>query len=536
MEETLKELRLALKSLGLEHLARYVSDLYESVDKVHVAFVGEYNAGKSSLINTLLGEKVVAERDLPTTNRVVLITHCPVEKREKPDDYTELVCVKNEKLKQTVLVDTPGLSSAVKEHEEALLKYLHKADLIVIVAPSNQPYTKALEGLLKILARKHSTQLAYVINIFEDPSVYEEDPDKLKRLKEFVREKLRNILSSEDVERMPIFAFSVRAVRKGASEYPFLTEEWEDFRRFIFEDVINHARRIKFNAVKEKILKLLSGSSELESLTLRVEKLKSELEELKRLKENAERFIEEEKIKRVKRLEELLEGFFGHLETVVDEHIKRLPATEVAADAKAVLKELEERITEFGERSEVLKNLESLLDYRPILVKLKKVYPELRVEPTIPARLGEAVGELEDAVYAAVRRLYGTGNAAKGFAVFFGMTLVFGLVFGLFSQSGGWKIFGWVVTALSAVGLLASTFSLLTAKGRLEKNLKNSLERLKGEYKTRLVSLFTGKLEERFDYTLNHLEAEIERVRKELESLKEKLERLKGAWEKLERG
>ena len=65
MEELLKELKITLKSLNLEHLARYVDDLYNSVEKTHIAFVGEYNAGKSSLINTLLGKKILAERDLP---------------------------------------------------------------------------------------------------------------------------------------------------------------------------------------------------------------------------------------------------------------------------------------------------------------------------------------------------------------------------------------------------------------------------------------------------------------------------------------
>ena len=62
-------MKIALKELQLEHLARFAEDFYHSLDKTHIAFVGEYNAGKSSLINTLLGKKILAERDLPTTNR-----------------------------------------------------------------------------------------------------------------------------------------------------------------------------------------------------------------------------------------------------------------------------------------------------------------------------------------------------------------------------------------------------------------------------------------------------------------------------------
>jgi GTPase Era involved in 16S rRNA processing len=195
-------------------------------------------------------------------------------------------------LEQTVLVDTPGLTSAVREHERALLRYLHKADLIVIVAPSNQPYTKEIEELLKLLEKRHSTQLAYVINIFEDPEVYLEDPEKLTRLKEFVRERLRNILSSEDVDRMKIFAFSVRAVRKSAEGgYDFLTREWESFKKFIFDDVIKRAKRIKQNALKEKILKTLSNSAELEGIRVKLERDRGELRRWEDLKEGVEDFL-----------------------------------------------------------------------------------------------------------------------------------------------------------------------------------------------------------------------------------------------------
>jgi len=131
MEELLKETKAVLKGLNLEHLIKYVDDLERSIEKVHIAFVGEYNAGKSSLINTLLDREVVAERDLPTTNRIVLITYCPIEKREKLDASTDLICINDTKLKDIVLVDTPGLSSAIEEHETTLFNYLHKADLIV---------------------------------------------------------------------------------------------------------------------------------------------------------------------------------------------------------------------------------------------------------------------------------------------------------------------------------------------------------------------------------------------------------------------
>jgi len=533
MEEILNDLRLTLKSLKLDHLARYISDLYEASDKVHVAFVGEYNAGKSSLINTLLGKKVLAERDLPTTNRVVLVTYCPVEKREKIDDFTELVCVKDERLKNTVLVDTPGLSSAVRQHEEALLKYLHKADLIVIVAPSNQPYTKALENLLRLIAKKHSTQLAYVINIFEDPSVYEEDPQKLERLKEFVREKLRSILSAEDVDRMRIFAFSVRAVRKGIKDYPFLTKEWEEFRRFIFDEVIKEAQRIKENALKEKILKVLSSSSELEELKLKGEKLAGELQRLSELKQNAQNFVEREKRERLTKINAFLEETAEELKNRLGESVERRSPFEVAKAAPSVAADLRGEAEKFLKEGGRLASLEKLLDYRPILVKFKKVYPELLVEPTIPAGAKKIIEEfrakLTDAPLYAAR----VGSAAKAALGLFGVLLPAGLLLVLLAKSPGWKTVGITLTGISALGLFASLAALTLAKSRFKKKVSERIERVQKELTLRLEGFFSSRLDERFEKTFADLEAKIERLRRELEFLRKHLGRIEEIKEKL---
>jgi tRNA U34 5-carboxymethylaminomethyl modifying GTPase MnmE/TrmE len=42
--------------------------------------VGEYNAGKSSLLNSLLGQKVMLEGVTPTTDRVTIVTYGPQKK------------------------------------------------------------------------------------------------------------------------------------------------------------------------------------------------------------------------------------------------------------------------------------------------------------------------------------------------------------------------------------------------------------------------------------------------------------------------
>jgi len=522
MEELLKELKITLKGLNLEHLARYVDDLYNSVEKTHIAFVGEYNAGKSSLINTLLGKKVVAERDLPTTNRVVLITHCPSEKKEKIDDYTEQICVNDERLKYLVLVDTPGLSSAIREHEDALLRYLHKADLIVIVAPSNQPYTKEIETLLNLLKDRHSTQWAYVINIFEDPSVYEEDPSKLQRLKEFVKEKLRGILSAEDVERTPIFAFSIRAVRKGL-DIPVLTAEWEDFKRFIFEEVAEKAKQLKFQSLKEKLLKLLSGE-EILSLQLKLEDYNRQKERWEEIRKRLEEFEKKTVSQRGEGIDRGLEKIFSELKKEVEELVAKYGSP--FGQGNRFREEFERLINGHFATEEVYAELERLLDHRPELVKLRKLFPDVPIEPTIPPKMRAVkerfVGELKS-----LPRSVGIPGRVALWFIPLGVLLSVGGGFWAVKE----KNTPWFGIALALLGVGLTVFSLyrvLASKSLLQKALEKRISNIEWYYR----KLFKTYFEERFGEKLSKV---YEYIDTRIGELEEKIRTLGGRLEKLER-
>jgi ribosome biogenesis GTPase A/predicted nucleic acid-binding Zn-ribbon protein len=531
MEKVLKELKLSLKGLHLDHLAKYVDDLYRSMDKVHIAFVGEYNAGKSSLINTLLGKKILAERDLPTTNRVVLITYCPVEKREKLDKYTELLCLKDEKLKYITLVDTPGLSSAVFEHEEALLRYLHKADLITIVAPSTQVYSKEIENLLKQLSEKHSTQWAYVINIFEDPEVYEEDPEKLTRLKEFVREKLRNILSSEDVKSMPIFAFSIRRVRKGITD-DILTGDWEAFKRFIFEEVAEKAKKIKFAALKEKILKALSGEEILQR-ERELEELKREIEHWKNLRKKVEseiyRSVETKKRLITERVKEITEELKKEIDLILSQYGR----LNVVLKPKEVLSEIDTYLRVKYLSTDKLSELVKLLDYRPDFVRLKKLYPELVVEPTIPTGLKTLEENFKKELQELPEKIGKPGALSKWLLPLGVIAAVAGGI--LFFQPK-LKEYGEILLIIGGIAVFLSLLGFITAKGSLKSNFESRLNLLREGYTKVLTSkmeqLYNEKTKKVFDYIdtrlgkLNkkkeYLERELTRLNKALKELQEK--------------
>ena len=124
--------------------------------KAKVVFVGSFNAGKSALINSfinqdLLEENIVPETDIATeliygnSEHVILTKYsselitCPVEsiKEYSAKEYDKYCYViNNTSLKQIsdyIIVDMPGFDSGIEQHNKALMQYIDKGAIYIIV-------------------------------------------------------------------------------------------------------------------------------------------------------------------------------------------------------------------------------------------------------------------------------------------------------------------------------------------------------------------------------------------------------------------
>jgi GTP-binding protein Era len=114
-------------------------------DKTHrsgfVSILGRPNAGKSTLLNAMVGQKVSIVADKPQTTR------------------TAIQGVLTTPESQVVFVDTPGIhksSSAInKRMMDAVRGSLEERDLFVYVADSRKPFSQEDERALSILKRQH---------------------------------------------------------------------------------------------------------------------------------------------------------------------------------------------------------------------------------------------------------------------------------------------------------------------------------------------------------------------------------------------
>src|SRR5690606_18393737 len=84
--EAITDLQVLLARVGAdeEHLGDVRTALSDLDGLFMIVVAGEFNAGKSSLLNALLGETVMPEGVTPTTDRITVVTH-----GERPSERTE---------------------------------------------------------------------------------------------------------------------------------------------------------------------------------------------------------------------------------------------------------------------------------------------------------------------------------------------------------------------------------------------------------------------------------------------------------------
>lgn len=157
-----------------------------SQENVELIFplVGEFSAGKTSLINALTDNRKLEVATKPTTATIYKIhfgcdsCHANVLKTDGAvEEYEDIAKLKNDELENativdvfdtstripstTILVDTPGLSSSTATHKKILMDFLPYADGILLIVDVNSQITRSLTDFIEMM--KLSKRPIYLI-------------------------------------------------------------------------------------------------------------------------------------------------------------------------------------------------------------------------------------------------------------------------------------------------------------------------------------------------------------------------------------
>uniref|UniRef100_A0A7C2G5P8 GTP-binding protein n=1 Tax=Thermus islandicus TaxID=540988 RepID=A0A7C2G5P8_9DEIN len=163
-----KEAVRAVLARGLELLARIPVDtgplrqaLLDLEGPFLLVVVGEFNSGKSTLVNALLGEDLLPEGPTPTTERIQLLAYG--EGGEERGEGFLRLWRPHPLLRELHLVDTPGTNALLESHQVLTEGFLPRADLVLFVTSADRPLTRSEAEVLHLI-RAWGKKVLLVVN------------------------------------------------------------------------------------------------------------------------------------------------------------------------------------------------------------------------------------------------------------------------------------------------------------------------------------------------------------------------------------
>ncbi len=151
--------------MGHTGLEKKIGDMTKQMaEPFYIIIAGEYNAGKSTFVNALLGKRILRVGPTPTTHNVVLLTYGDSFGQEQLNENLSRVTYPLETLKEITLVDTPGTNSIFVEHEGIIENFIHRAELVVFITSSDRPLTESERKFIQLLKGKWGRKVLIVLN------------------------------------------------------------------------------------------------------------------------------------------------------------------------------------------------------------------------------------------------------------------------------------------------------------------------------------------------------------------------------------
>jgi small GTP-binding protein len=177
-----------------------------------LVIAGEFNSGKSSFINALIGERVLPEGVTPTTDRINILRWGDTIEEELIEAYLLERTHPAPLLRDINIVDTPGTNAVLREHEELTRDFVPRSDLVLFVTSADRPFTESERTFLEQI-RAWGKKIVFIVNKID---ILGAESDRGEVLR-FVRDNGTSLLGEEPLV-FPVSAKMAMQARQGGDE------------------------------------------------------------------------------------------------------------------------------------------------------------------------------------------------------------------------------------------------------------------------------------------------------------------------------
>jgi small GTP-binding protein len=275
----------------VDRLAALVNEMDELFLLV---IVGEYNTGKSTFINALLGDEVFAMGDLPTTRAISILRYGEAGPPENIGENLQLFHYPLDVLKDLDIVDTPGTNSIERMEEEITREFVPRADLILFVTSLLQPLTASeLDFLAHI--REWGKKVVFVVNGVDRRN----SDEQIDRVREYLTREITGRLGGAPPAIYFISALRAlrarMALKSGSSSEAAVSDERDEYRAlesYVLETLREKERiRLKLLSPLGVLRHVLKGNTA--SLETRLQVVNEDARVLKSIREQLEGYSKE---------------------------------------------------------------------------------------------------------------------------------------------------------------------------------------------------------------------------------------------------
>ncbi|MEL6525384.1 MAG: dynamin family protein, partial [Chloroflexota bacterium] len=181
-----------IDNLGEQRIGQVRDAMFHADHPYLMVLVGPFSSGKSSIINALLGEEDFLKiGPTPTTDRISILRWGEDAQNMGTAGGADTVFYPSPLLRKVSFVDTPGLESVFQEHEETTRKFLHRADVVLLVMLATQAMSQRNLEYMKMF-KEYGKKVIIVISQADLISAEERET-----VEKYVREQSKDKLGVE---------------------------------------------------------------------------------------------------------------------------------------------------------------------------------------------------------------------------------------------------------------------------------------------------------------------------------------------------